>query len=83
MRTFTIVEHADGHFDVYHGEKIAYMLGWDEMLGEIASLTHQKLGAGRYSMHVDAHISRMERSAELRRKREQNPDLDHDFKEIE
>jgi hypothetical protein len=81
--TITITVHEDHHFTIIEGERVANMLAWDEMLGEIAALTHPKLGAGRYSVHIDTHIGRMEYHAKCRRGRATPNYQDPDFKETE
>lgn len=50
MRTITI-EIADGNdFTVREGSRYADRLCWDEMLGQIAQMTHPNLGDPRYAM---------------------------------
>lgn len=49
-RTITIVCHGANYFDVFEGESYTDHLCWDEMLGQIAQLTHPKIGEPRYEM---------------------------------
>lgn len=49
-RTITIVMHDGNWFDVFEGEAYVDRLCWDEMLGEIAQLTHPSIGVSRYQM---------------------------------
>lgn len=52
MRKIEITIH-DGCIDVWEGEKHTGQLAWDEMLGQIATLTHPDLGKGKYPMLAD------------------------------
>lgn len=51
-RTFIIHKYGDGHFDVIEGDRRADRLGWDEMLGHVAQLTHRQLGTPLYNMRT-------------------------------
>jgi len=51
-RTITIVCHGGNHFDVFEGERYADHLCWDEMLGQVAELTHPSINRGRYRMET-------------------------------
>lgn len=53
MRTIT-VEFGNGAFDVVdeYGQR-CYGLGFDEMLGQVVSLTHPKLGKPQYRMQTE------------------------------
>lgn len=66
-RTIIIVEHSDNHYDVHVGEAVSNLLGFDEMLAEVARLA---LGhVPRYMQHVEALIAHLERSAARRTER--------------
>lgn len=49
-RTITIVCRGPNDFDVFEGEAFTDRLCWDEMLGQIAELTHPAIGKARYGM---------------------------------
>lgn len=51
-RTITITIR-DGTIDVHENGRRAGGLGWDEMLGCVAELTHPKVGATRFAMLTD------------------------------
>lgn len=48
------IEFDDSGYAVRESELSCPHLAWDEMLGTVAELTHQKLGSARYSMRTDA-----------------------------
>lgn len=49
-RTITIVVRGPNDFDVHEGEKYTNLLCWDEMLGQIACMTHPAIGQPRYDL---------------------------------
>lgn len=49
-RTITIVMHNGNNFDVFVGQRSSNGLCWDEMLGQIASMTHPEIRKARYLM---------------------------------
>ncbi|MCZ0926492.1 hypothetical protein L0636_01135 [Halomonas janggokensis] len=51
-RTFLIQQYEDGSFDVIEGDRRVDRLGWDEMLGHVAQLTHRQLGTPLYRMRT-------------------------------
>lgn len=59
-RTITIVcGKGHGLFAVHEGEAYVTHLTWDEMLGEIAQLTHPRICESRYGMATpEEHIER-------------------------
>ncbi len=63
-RTITIVMHDDQgsrFYDVFEGERYADHLAWDEMLGEIASLTHCLINKSRYHLRTpEEYMARRE-----------------------
>ncbi len=71
----TIVCHDDGNgdFDIHVGEHLVQHLGWDEMLGSIAVLTHPQLGPRRHGIvpayarleHIDDLLFRAARWREM------------------
>jgi len=54
MRQIIIDIDHDNSFTVREGDRFADGLGWDEMLGTIAELTHLRLGTARYAMLTKA-----------------------------
>lgn len=69
-RTITIVAHGHNHFDVFEGETYSDHLTWDEMLGQVAELTHSAINRARYPMRtpeerLDEIVRHNERMAEL------------------
>lgn len=62
MRTITIIVHDGNNFDVHEGETYSNHLCWDEMLGQIAQLTHPSILKARYSMSTpEQHQERADR----------------------
>lgn len=64
-------------YSITVGERVCSMLTFDEMLGEIATLTHPIINypsptphRGLFTQSIDVVLGRMERSAELRNQRE-------------
>lgn len=51
-RTITITISHDGQFDVSENGKCAGGLAWDELLGQIACMTHPKICAPNYAMRT-------------------------------
>lgn len=49
-RTITVVIADGNNFAVHEGERYIPGLGWDEMLGSIAEMTHPRVGVARYQM---------------------------------
>lgn len=49
-RVITIIVHKENHFDVFEGERYSDYLCWDEMLGQIAQMTHPAIAEPRYNM---------------------------------
>lgn len=49
-RVITIYARGPNDFDVQEGERICDRLCWDEMLGQVASLTHPDITRARYHM---------------------------------
>lgn len=57
-RTITIVCKDGNHFDVHEGERYSDRLCWEEMLGQIATLTHPSINAPRFRMDTpDEHAA--------------------------
>lgn len=54
MRRITITFDNDKGFAVTESGRTAERLGWDEMLGQIAQLTHPKINAPHYRMLTPA-----------------------------
>jgi hypothetical protein len=50
MRQITITFENDKGFAVTEAGRTADRLAWDEMLGQIAALTHSQIGKGHYQM---------------------------------
>lgn len=67
-RTITIVVHDGNSFDVFEGDRCADRLCWDEMLGQIASMTHPAISKVRYAALTPEE--REERTARWRAMRE-------------
>lgn len=53
MRTITITFEGSGPFTVTEGDVNSGYLCWDEMLGQIAELTHPEIKSPRYSMKTE------------------------------
>ena len=51
-RTLMIVCRGPNDFDVHEGERYASRLTWDEMLGQVAELTHSGIKRARYGMYT-------------------------------
>jgi hypothetical protein len=68
-RIITIVCRGGNDFDVFEGERFCNRLCWDEMLGQLAELTHPKLdhsyGMKTANEHVDRMMQHSERMAAL------------------
>lgn len=57
LRKIEIIVVHDGHFDVREGDLTAPGLVWDELLGQIASMTHPKLKTStHYAMYTSEEI---------------------------
>lgn len=67
-RVITIVVKSGNHFDVHEGEGYADYLGWDEMLGCVAELTHPTIARGhaRYFHSPEEHDAHQARGDALR-----------------
>ncbi|GMG89630.1 hypothetical protein Cmtc_08500 [Cupriavidus sp. TKC] len=50
MRQITITFDNDKGFAVTENGRTADRLAWDEMLGQVAQMTHPKINEGRYRM---------------------------------
>lgn len=50
MRSITIRIHGPNNFDVVEGYLEASRLTWEELLGQVAELTHPRLGVPRFTM---------------------------------
>ena len=50
IRTIEIRIFEGGYLEVIEEGKTTGRLSWDECLGQIAEMTHYKIGAGRYRM---------------------------------
>ncbi len=48
IRTIVIVCHNGNNFDVAENSVGVHGLTWDEMLGQVASMTHPKIAEPRY-----------------------------------
>lgn len=60
--TIEIVDHGgSGDYTVREGERYCDRLCWDEMLAQVAELTHPKIGAARYPMHTAEEYAERER----------------------
>lgn len=55
-RTITIVAHDGNNFDVHEGEQYVAHLTWDEMLGQIAHMTHPEIARPRYTMETPEQL---------------------------
>lgn len=71
-RTIVIVMRDGNNFDVHEGDRSSGQLCWDEMLGQVASLTHPSINAPRYRMPttreaVEAELARKEHFAVMNR----------------
>jgi hypothetical protein len=69
-QSITIYMRPQGLYHVHIGDCYADMLTWDEMLGEVAQLTHPEIRHPRYGETVDQHMERRARSAAKRREPE-------------
>lgn len=59
VRTITIIVKDGNHFDVHEGELYSDRLCWEEMLGQIATLTHPSISAPRFCMDTpEGHAAR-------------------------
>lgn len=65
-RTITIIVRERGGFDVHEGERYSNELTWDEMLGQVASLTHSEISRPRYSMQTPEEWSEWEERVKRR-----------------
>jgi len=52
VRTITIEIRGGNNFTVREGDRYVDRLGWDEMLGTVAELTHPRIGQARYRMRT-------------------------------
>jgi hypothetical protein len=69
--TVTIYITADNHFTIVTDDgRVCDGLAWDEMLGDVAQLTHQKLGDGRYQRTPEQLLASMEFRSRRRHARE-------------
>ena len=69
-RVITIVCRGGNDFDVHEGEAYSGLLCWDEMLGQIASLTHPQINRARYQMFTpEQWQERRDRLEEIRTRR--------------
>ncbi|MGE4243674.1 hypothetical protein [Ramlibacter sp.] len=60
-RIITIVVRDGNHFDVHEGEKYSDRLCWEEMLGQVVTLTHSSIKAPRFWMATpEEHSARRE-----------------------
>lgn len=51
MSRIIVIEVVDANeFKVIEGDRYQDKMCWDEMLGQIAEMTHPKIGVGRYPM---------------------------------
>lgn len=76
-RTITIVcgRNGTGLFAVHEGEAYVTHLTWDEMLGEVAQLTHPKIKSSRYGMNTpEGHFER-DRLSQKRMKYHRDTDV--------
>ena len=51
-----IVMHDGNWFDVFAGERYTTCLTWDEMLGQVASITHKRIDSPRYEMSTPEEL---------------------------
>lgn len=56
-RTITIIVTDGNNFAVHEGERYANRLCWDEMLGQVACMTHPKINDPRYAMHTPEELA--------------------------
>lgn len=49
-RTIVIIAYSGNNYDVIEDGRVSDHLAWDEMLGNIASMTHPKINEPRYKM---------------------------------
>jgi hypothetical protein len=54
MRTVTVTFDNGKGYRVSEGDGYHDQLTWDEMLGQIAELTHPRVKVGRYPMYTEA-----------------------------
>lgn len=73
-----------GLFHVHEGERYTGDLCWDEMLGEIAQLTHPEIGHTRYGMGTpEAHQEKeAHRREQMARRRAEEPAPGHAALEV-
>lgn len=63
-RTITIIARGGNDFDVQEGERYCDRLCWEEMLGQIATMTHPAINVARFPMLLpDEHAARRARYA--------------------
>lgn len=71
-RIITIVVKGGNHFDVHEGERYADHLCWEEMLGQIATITHPMIDAPRFRMTTpEEEFARRERWAGVSARRDE------------
>jgi hypothetical protein len=61
ISTITIEVFGPSDFDVRHGGQIADRLNWEELLGQIATLTHPKILAPRFATRPESEPPRWPR----------------------
>lgn len=62
-RSITLIVRGPNDFDVFEGERYSERMTWDEMLGQIASLTHALINGPRYPMKSPAEREERESRA--------------------
>jgi hypothetical protein len=63
-RTITIIVRSSNDFDVHEGERYSGRLCWEELLGQIATMTHPLINAPRFRMDTpEEHAARWARRA--------------------
>lgn len=66
MREITIEIAGGNNFTVREGDRYVDRLGWDEMIGQVAHLTHPSIGGDRYTMlTAEQHAERDKRWKEM------------------
>lgn len=62
MKTITIECHDKNDFTVREGDRYVDRLCWEEMLGQVAEMTHPMINAGRFGMlTAEEHAAREQR----------------------
>lgn len=65
-RTITITVENDNYFKVQEGDKYIDGLCWDELLAQVATLTHKEFKHPRFAMHTKKEHEAIERAHQER-----------------